>query len=277
MLRQYRPLLIVLAAVALFAVAGCGTNPPAADKVPSVAEQPGEHDHKPGTHGGFIVEIGRDNYHAEPVFEKDGVLRVYLLGKDEARVEEVEAQTLTAYAKPEGSAEAIEFSLKPAPRPDDAPGKTSVFAGTLPQKLWGKRVEVTVPSIRIAGERFRFGFKNAVADAEHQAGMPAKVSDDEERKLYLTPAGKYTEADIKANGKRTASERFKGQMASHDLSPRPGDKICPITLTKANAKFTWVVGGKQYEFCCPPCVDEFVQTAKEKPDEIKEPADYVKK
>jgi multiple sugar transport system substrate-binding protein len=38
--------------------------------------------------------------------------------------------------------------------------------------------------------------------------------------------------------------------------------ICPISKTKAAPKFSWVVGGKTYQFCCPPCVDEFVQTAK---------------
>jgi YHS domain-containing protein len=50
-----------------------------------------------------------------------------------------------------------------------------------------------------------------------------------------------------------------------------------VTLTKANPKCAWIVGGKTYEFCCPPCVDEFVKTAKEQPAEIKEPEDYVKK
>ncbi|MBL8794198.1 MAG: hypothetical protein JNM56_09850, partial [Planctomycetia bacterium] len=47
--------------------------------------------------------------------------------------------------------------------------------------------------------------------------------------------------------------------------------------TKANAKFTWVVGGKGYEFCCPPCVDEFVRLAKESPDEVMLPGEYIKK
>src|SRR6516162_2412350 len=60
----------------------------AAKKAGSEAEA--EHAHKPGEHGGIIVEIGRDNYHAEAVFEKGGVLRLYTLGKDEAKVEEVE-------------------------------------------------------------------------------------------------------------------------------------------------------------------------------------------
>ena len=35
--------------------------------------------------------------------------------------------------------------------------------------------------------------------------------------------------------------------------------------------------GKTYEFCCPPCVDEFVRMAKETPDQIKAPEMYVKK
>jgi hypothetical protein len=107
--------------------------------------------------------------------------------------------------------------------------------------------------------------------------MPAKVNDEEERKLYLTPGGKYTEADIKANGGVTASQKFRGFVARHDLKPKPGDRICPITLTKANPACAWVVGGKRYEFCCPPCVDEFVNAAKESPEELKEPEDYVKK
>jgi hypothetical protein len=75
----------------------------------------------------------------------------------------------------------------------------------------------------------------------------------------------------------TASQKYRGRMAAHDLNPKAGDKLCPITLTKANDKFTWVVGGKRYEFCCPPCVDEFVRLAKEQPDEVREPQEYVKK
>jgi hypothetical protein len=234
-----------------------------------------EHVHKPGGHGGNIVAIGRDNYHAEAVFEKGGALKLYLLGQDEAKVQEVESQVLTAYAKGEGDMEATPFTIRPAPQAGDTEGKTSQFVGKLPKDLWGKKVEVTVPSITIAGERFRFGFQSV--NEAHDEGMPARLADEEERKLYLTPGGKYTAEDIQANGGRTASEKFRGLMASHDLKPKSGDKICPITLTKANPKFTWIVGGKEYQFCCPPCVDEFVQLAKDRPADIKEPQEYVKK
>lgn len=239
------------------------------------AKKDGEHGHKPGTHGGIIVEIGRDNYHAEAVFEKGGTVRLYTLGKDEARVQEVESQTLAAYVKPEGGTESTSFVLKPEPQPGDAEGKTSQFVGKLPRELWGQKVEVTIPSIRIGEERFRLGF--ASASSGHKSEMPQGVSAEEERKLYLTPGGIYTEADIKANGNMTASQKFKGFKAKHDMKPKPGDKICPVTFTKANPECTWIVSGKKYEFCCPPCVDEFVSWAKEQPDQIKEPDAYVKK
>lgn len=249
--------------------------PPSTVVAKTGAEAESEHAHKPGDHGGIIVEIGRDNYHAEAVFEKGGVLRLYTLGKDEAKIQEVESQTLTGYVKVEGDSESTSFVFRPVPQPGDAEGKTSQFVAKLPKEFAGKSLEVTIPSIRIGGDRFRFGFKSV--SASHDEGMLDKVSGEEERKLYLMPGGKYTEADIQANGNMTASQKFKGVMSSHDMKPKPGDKICPITTTKANPKFTWVVGGKAYEFCCPPCVDEFVKTAKEHPEEIKEPGSYVKK
>jgi hypothetical protein len=234
-----------------------------------------EHAHKPGEHGGIIVEIGRDNYHAEAVFEKGGVLRLYTLGKDEAKIQEVESQTLTGYVKLEGGTEANSFLFQPVPQPGDAEGKTSQFVANLPRDLIGKSLEVTIPSIRIGSERFRLGFKSM--SAPHEEDLLDKVSGKEERQLYLTPGGKYTSADIKANGNVTASQKFKGLKSSHDRKPKSGDKICPITRTKANPNVSWVVGGKTYEFCCPPCVDEFVKTAKELPEEIKDPGSYVKK
>ena len=281
----------MLVAVGIAIVVGCSNQSSPAPQAPSSSSNSplakaangstageGDHAHKPGAHNGIIVEIGKDNYHAEAVFEKGGKVRVYMLGKDEATVQEVEAQPLNAYAKGEGDMDATPIVLRPEPQKDDKAGSTSQFLGQLPRELIGKKVEITVPSIRIGKERFRFGFKN-VAEEHGDGGMPAKVAADEEKKLYLTPGGKYTEADIKANGNMTASQKFKGLKAEHDLKPKAGDKICPITLTKANSKFTWVIGGMTYEFCCPPCVDEFVAQAKDPQTagEIKGPEEYRKK
>jgi YHS domain-containing protein len=66
-------------------------------------------------------------------------------------------------------------------------------------------------------------------------------------------------------------------MAEHDAKPKKGQRVCPITDTVANPKLSWVVGGKTYQFCCPPCVTEFVKKAKTNPKAIKAPEDYVKK
>ena len=280
----------------LTCVSGCGetktntvANTPAAKnaeaKVPAAA-QPAvantaakpddEHAHKPGAHGGIIMSIGVDNYHAEAIVEKSGKLRLLMLGKDESRVQDVETQTVPGYVKAAGDADSESFELTAEPQPGDAAGKTSQFVGQLPAELVGKQLDVTIPSLRINGERFRIGFSTK-QESHAEEPMPMGVVGDDERKLYLTPGGIYTEDDIKANGGKTARERFKGVISSHNMKPKAGDKICPITQTKANPKFTWVVGGKSYEFCCPPCVDEFVKTAKEQPEMVQAPDTYIKR
>ncbi len=106
--------------------------------------------------------------------------------------------------------------------------------------------------------------------------MPQTVTADAVRDLYLTPKGLYTAADIAANGSATAAEKYRGFHSAHDFAPKPGDPICPITQTKANAQCTWIVGGRTYQFCCPPCIDEFMKLARESPEKIKGPAEYVK-
>lgn len=274
-------------AVAAAILVGCNYSQPPSenatapqgggDPKPGPGKPEEEHGHKPGAHGGILVSLGRDSYHAEAVFARNGVIRLYTLGKDEARVQEVEVQELIGFVTPVGSSEAAEeVKFAPEPQTGDAPGKTSLFVGRLPPGLVGKTVQVTINNIRIGTERFRVAFSNEKA-AHDEGGMPAGVAGDEARALYLTPGGKYTEADIRANGNTTPQQKYRGVRSEHNAKPQPGDKVCPISLTKANPKFTWVVGGKTYEFCCIPCIDEFVLTARTRPDEIKDPAEYVKK
>jgi YHS domain-containing protein len=247
---------------------------PAQTTAPSPAAEETVHGHVPGAHGGIIVAIGRDNYHAEAIFESGGKLRLFMLGNDETQVQEIDAQELTAYVTLAGRAASTAVTLRPEPQSGDSEGKTSQFVADLPEGLAGQAVEVTIPSVRIGVARFRIAFTSAVE--AHEDPMPDKVDDAKERELYLTPGGIYTEADIEANGRLTASERFVAFRAKHDLHPQPGEKICPVTLTKANPACAWIIGGKTYEFCCPPCVDEFVKLAKEHPDAVQAPEKYVK-
>ena len=106
--------------------------------------------------------------------------------------------------------------------------------------------------------------------------MPAAIGAAEAEALHLVAGGQYTSAEIDRNGKTVPARRYRGFQARHDSNPQPGDKLCPVTRTKANPACTWQIGGRVYEFCCPPCIDEFVRQAKEQPDQILAPEAYVK-
>lgn len=252
---------------------------PVAEPEQSPRAEPDEHAHVAGAHGGTIVPIGADSYHAEVVVESNGVIRLLTLGQEETRIENIEIQTLKAFVKQVGSSDSVSIELVAAPQEGDDAGKTSQFTGQLPEPLIGKPLDITIPNLRIHDERFRVGFttaSNSSANSSHDSPMPPAAGVEKERELYLTPGGKYTSADIAANGNMTASQKFKGVQSAHDMNPVAGDRICPVTLTKANPEFTWTIDGKRYQFCCPPCVDEFVQMAKEEPEKLKDPDAYVK-
>src|SRR5262245_59815928 len=161
-------------ALALLVLAGCGrrTDPP-----PASAAEGEEHAHKPAQHGGIIKSLGADSYHAEGVYEKGGIFRLYVLGRDETRVQEIEAVPLPAHVKAEGDTEAESLVLRPDPQPDDRKGMTSQFVAHLPRDLVGKRLVVTV-RVRIGQERFRVPFESVPDGDDH--GMPAGVSAAEE-------------------------------------------------------------------------------------------------
>jgi len=282
-------LAVAVPAIAIAAIGLVGCNKPIANHASEMSEATAttvattaasreadgeqEHPHIPGAHGGIIIPIGSDSYHAEAVIEKDGTFRLLMLGADESRIQEVDVQAVKAYVKAAGESDATPIEMKAMPQDGDADGKTSQFVGKLPEATVGGAVDVTIPNLRIGGERFRVGF--TTAGAQHDSAMPAAVTGFEEQQLYFTPGGKYTQADIEANGKLSAGDKFRGFMSKHDMKPKPGDFICPVTFTKANPKVQWIVGGKKYLFCCPPCVDEFVRMAKEEPNEVKEPEDYI--
>jgi len=266
----------LVAAAATIAVVGCNKTQPTPEKAAEPHKDNAEgHGHKPGAHGGIIVSLGKDSYHAEAVFEKGRKVRLFVLGKEETRIQEVDAQDLNGFVTLEGSTESVPVTFKPEPQSDDGKGKTSRFVATLPESMAGKKVRVAINNITINGERFRIGFSNEVL-AHADPAMPEKKATDDEKALFLTAGGLYTAADIQANGNTVPTVKYKGIRPTHDDNPKPGEKICPISKTLANPKFTWVVGSKKYEFCCIPCIEEFVDKAKEKPAEIKEPSAYVK-
>jgi hypothetical protein len=247
---------------------------------PAAVHAEAVHDHH-SSHGG-VIEVAGD-HHLEAAIEKGGKLRVYILGKDESELVPISTSALSAEVQTEKEMEARRVQLRAQPQSGEPAGKSSRFVGTLPPSLGERPLTLTV-NVPLDEKQYRVRFElkphTAEEDSHAETAMPTGVGDggeSAERELYFTPKGRYTLADIRANGAQLPSEKFKGLFASHNMHPRTGDRLCPITRTLANQKFTWIVGGKKYLFCCPPCVDEFVRMSRENPESIQPPEAYVKR
>jgi YHS domain-containing protein len=228
----------------------------------------------PSAHGGIIQPLGKR--HAEAVLESGGKVRLYLLDSDPSLLYSLPAPALAADVQPDGAPDVTALELKPKSLPGEPSGTASCFTGQLPSKLQGQPFSLSV-TIPLEGRAYRARF--ALGGAGHgdpQAGMPAAVPQDRESKLFLTPGGRYTEADILANGGVTPTVKLRDFVPVHDMHPKPGDRICPITATKAAPSCSWIIGGETYQFCCPPCMQEFMKQVKEKPEKVRPAASYVK-
>jgi YHS domain-containing protein len=141
-------------------------------------------------------------------------------------------------------------------------------------KLAGLDYETKKPAVDVS----KIGIESQISSnpmgkegsPEHEA-LHRKV----EASVFKSPAGQYTAEDIRLNGPLSPAEKFGNLMSNHDMNPKKGDPVCPITMTKANPDFYWYVGGKKYLFCCPPCIEEFVMRAKKSNTPLPGPEKYV--
>lgn len=231
----------------------------------------GEHEHLVAPHGGTLTSLGlgEPHDHAEALLGPGGSLEVYTLRHDATTPRPIDRQLLTAWVRASVDDKPARVLLVPMPLPDDPARTTSRFKGRLGEALWGRDLlSVTVPSLAVADGRFRVEFAGVKTPgdlAAHQAG---------ERGLFLTPGGKYGQADIEANGRTTPARKFADHEADHDLDPRTAGWLCPVASARSEPGVTWAVGGRDYRFCCSVCVDEFVQVAKDRPERIKPPEAY---
>jgi hypothetical protein len=238
---------------------------------------PDEHDrshaHSPAPHGGLVIPIGsgRNHFHAEAVIGPTGVIELYTLGADPFSAVPVEPQHLAIDVLTDGG-ESVPMVLRPAPESGPPDGPTTRFLGRIPPDLLGRRLTFRVPDFSMGDERFEFAlqWQSSISEAEHAAHV-AK----EQQRLYLTPGGRYTEADINTTERQTAVKRYRGQRARRLVPAQKGERMCPVTRMKPDERFVWTVGGKVYQFCCPVCIDDFVNAAREMPESIKAPEEYV--
>ena len=149
-----------------------------------------------------------------------------------------------------------------------------------------ERMQIPVGSFFLATTLFIAGGCGSPNEAAKQSLPAGTIRDSSHTDMTAssggdaqlrTPGGKYTAEDIKANGELPPMEKYKGIGMAAGPKAKAGDRVCPDSGSKSNPNVTWVVGGKTYEFCCPSCIGEFVKTAKEKPDAIMDPSEYVKK
>lgn len=231
----------------------------------------GEHEHRRGEAGGMLTSFGRDAYHAEAIVEQDGSLVLLTFGGDITHMQAVPEQSLIGYARSEGTLPSHAFVLTAQPLPGDLAGTSSRFEGKLPADILDGDFSLTMTGLRMDDSSYtlRFHFANS-----RSTPMPAPASATQAQSLYLTSGGLYTAADIVANGRTTAAEKYADFTPKHDPNPVAGDWICPITRTKANTDCAWIIGGETYFFCCPPCIDEFLGQAKTTPEQILMPAAF---
>jgi hypothetical protein len=269
-------LLLLAAALAL---AGCGGTPtPPTPSGPARTAPPKPHDHgTEGPHGGPLAEWGDEEYHAEfTVDHKSQEATVYVLdGQSAKKAVPIDAKEiiLTLNVKPP-----VTITLAAKPQDGDPAGKSSRFVGT--HAVLGQEQEFSGRvSAQFGGKPYDGEFEEE-KHADHKGekkSSQAPAPSQRERDLFLKPGGVYTSADIERNGNVVPSVKFRDVSWAHDDDLKPGDKTCPVTVNKADEKCSWWVNGKQYEFCCPPCLEKFVKWAKESPEKIQDPEAYRKK
>ncbi|HSG73190.1 MAG TPA: hypothetical protein VLA12_22435 [Planctomycetaceae bacterium] len=121
--------LLAIAALCL-GVAGC--NPEGSDSSTepapynSLPDRTDAHSHaEHGPHGGDLIELGNEDYHAEMVHGDDDVISFYILGSDAKTAVPISATELIVNVTHDGKPE--QFKLAASPDKGDPEGKSSRF------------------------------------------------------------------------------------------------------------------------------------------------------
>lgn len=127
MVKVHQGWLCVVGMIALSLSVTCGIH--AEDKKPADkgAAKKEEHDHPAeGPHGGALIELGEEEYHAEIVMEdKTHSVIIYLLGSNAKDLVPVESPEVFINLKHGNKPE--QFKLKASPTKTDPKGKSSRF------------------------------------------------------------------------------------------------------------------------------------------------------
>ena len=163
-------LIAVLAVLAVFVLSGCGKYTASGPQVSQPADSGGTGE-KPASnsslgsvrhihaaaHGGMINSIS--DFHVELVLDvAASKLTAYILGEDGTTNRPIDAQLITAEAKPEGSEKFASFTLSPAPQAKERLGAVSRFEAPIEDLVKTKAFELLL-RIPISGNTFRTVFQ----------------------------------------------------------------------------------------------------------------------
>lgn len=264
--------------IAVLALVGCGgtTTPTQVAAPPKPAAT--KHDHPDeGPHGGALAEWGADEYHVEFVVDrKTQEATAYVLdGASAKKAAPIDAKELTLTLK---LSPPVTVILAAKPQEGDLTGKASRFVGKHAALGGEKEVDGTI-SGKVGGKPYSGDFQEEKHTDHKDQKKSSRAPGPSQREidLFLKPGGIYTAADISKNGNVVPSVKFQDAVWEHAEDLKPGDKVCPVTVNKADEKCAWWVNGKEYEFCCAPCLEKFVKWAKESPEKIKDPEEYRKR
>lgn len=120
---------LIAGALLVNSLLGCGGGASAVKDKPS-AEKHAEHDHpSKGPHGGQLIELGNEEYHAELLHdEQAGTVTVHLLDGAAKQPVTSAAPEIIINLKDQGQGK--QFKLAAAPLPTETAGQSSKFASS---------------------------------------------------------------------------------------------------------------------------------------------------
>ncbi len=228
------------------------------------AEDP-DHQHEVGPHGGVLIaaNVGEPHYHVEFVVDGNGRASIFTYGRDTNEPIEVIANAFVAEitAKTKGTTTTVVF--RPHGNIGDRPFRTSWFVGRIPPAFSGKELRINIPMLTIRETNAAFAFDFEKGRWPKGSSGSAKTF---ERQALLTPKGdRYTDKDIAANGRVTASEKYGSVQVTHKMNPDPAVTSCPVSLLQADSRLAWIIAGKERQFCCVSCIIDFLDSLDSSP------------
>lgn len=156
---------------------GCSKSPPQGKSAdpPSNARQSGANGHEEhahpstGPHDGHLIELGKEEYHAELVHDDDaGTVTIYILDHNAKDAVAIDAKELRINLKHDGKGE--QFKLAAAPQDEDEKGKASRFVSSdkeLSEDLDHEGAEARLV-VEIGGKSYTGKVKHDHDDGEHK-------------------------------------------------------------------------------------------------------------